>query len=271
MKKILFLLIIGSLCISSSAIAADTTPWQRNSISLGGFAVGLNSSLRVGSQTLGTGIDINLEDGLGLDSVDTVFRVDTSGRFGKGSKHRIDLSYFFYNRDSIKVIQKDIDYNDISLSVGESVSSKFNIEIFKLGYGYSLLSDERLNFDVGLGLFVMPIETSLNGSLGGSSSEDITAPLPTVNLHFDFALTDRSFLRQSLDLFYLELGDFRGGLLNMNVSYEYMVTDNVSLGLGVESMRIKIEAEGSDYPEVDFIGNIGFSYFGAMFFAKYYF
>jgi hypothetical protein len=42
---------------------------------------------------LGTGIDVNLEDALGLNSSIFVLRVDAAYRFTKNLRHRLDLNY----------------------------------------------------------------------------------------------------------------------------------------------------------------------------------
>lgn len=268
------LIFVGLLFPLSSAMAAGNgdSPWEKYSVSLGGFLTTLDSSIRVGSDSLGAGIEVDLESGLGLESSTTVFRLDTLGRFGNNQRHRVDFSYFYYNRNATKAIQQDIEYNDIIFSAGDVVDSTFNIQIYKLNYGYSLIMDDRVNLSLGLGLYVMPIETSLSLQGGGnSSSEDVTAPLPSMSLRLDFALTEKSYIRQGLDVFYLEYGDFRGGMIGLSIAYEYRLSKNFGLGIGFDSMKIKLEAKGSDYPGIDLIGDIEFGYSGLMFFGKYYF
>ncbi len=42
-------------------------------------------------------------------------------------------------------------------------------------------------------------------------------------------------------------------------------------GLGLDSMRVQVEAKGSDYPGVDFKGKVEFNYFGAQLYVKAFF
>ena len=58
---------------------SDGGPWEKWSLSLGGFAASLSNDVRIG--TPGVGAEINLENALGLESSETVFRVDAAYRF----------------------------------------------------------------------------------------------------------------------------------------------------------------------------------------------
>ena len=61
--------------------------WERFSFSLGGFITGLNSDILIGSQQVGLGVSINLEDALGLVSSTLVLRGDLEYHFGKRDRH----------------------------------------------------------------------------------------------------------------------------------------------------------------------------------------
>jgi len=41
-----------------------------------------------------------------------------------------------------------------------------------------------------------------------------------------------------------------------------------NIGLGVDGLRVNVEANGSDYPGVDFKGTVEFDYFGAQLYVK---
>lgn len=55
---------------------AGNGPWERFSLGLGGFAANLSNDARVG--TPGTGVQIDIGEALGMDSSDTVCRVNDS-------------------------------------------------------------------------------------------------------------------------------------------------------------------------------------------------
>ena len=134
--------------------------------------------------------------------------------------------------------------------------------------------DDRVDLNAGLGLFIMPIEFGLSGTINGvgeeSLFEEVTAPLPVVGLGFEFAITPKWCIRQQFDVFYLEIQQFKGSILSNTRSLEYLPWKHVGFGLGVDTMRVKVEAQGEDYPEIDFKGEFQFTYFGAQLYLKAY-
>ena len=120
----------------------------------------------------------------------------------------------------------------------------------------------------------MPIDFGVQAIVNGvgdqSLAEDITAPLPVIGLGVDLALTPKWFLRQKLELFYLEIGDFQGDILSATLALEYLPWRHVGFGLAADGKRVHIEANGSDYPFLDFRGNVEFSYIGALAYIKFF-
>jgi len=74
-----------------------------------------------------------------------------------------------------------------------------------------------------------------------------------------------------VDLFYLEIGDFSGGIADINIALEWLPWKHFGFGLGFDGMRVNVEAKGSDYPGVDFKGKVEFAYFGAQLYVKAFF
>jgi hypothetical protein len=74
-----------------------------------------------------------------------------------------------------------------------------------------------------------------------------------------------------LDAFYLEFGNYRGAIIDARLALEYNLFKNVGFGLGFEHFRINVEAHNSDFPMVDFNGNLMFNYSGVQLYTKIYF
>ena len=284
MKKCCCFIYILSVCIilSGTVFAADKEksdlPWEKAYLDLGWFFATTDSAFRLGGSNLGAGISLDVEDFLGLDSSNSTFRLDGGWRFTKNMRHKLEFGWFAFHRESSGTIDTPI---DIPPELGGGiipagdVTSYFNYDIIKLMYKYSFVLDDRLDLNLGLGLFVMPIEFGVQAVVGGvvteTMEEDITAPLPVVGLGFDFAITPKWFVRQQLEFFYLDIGDFSGGINSTSVALEYLPWKHVGFGFGVDAMRVKIEANGSDYPGVDFKGSVEFDYIGAQLYMKVFF
>ena len=258
-----------------SSHAADNTtynlPWEKFSIQGGAFFAGLNDEVTVGSK--GAGIEIDLEQALGLDTQNQIFRVAALYRIGEKRRHRVDLDYLYFNRDSSKTLGQGILVDNVSLGAGTVVETTFNYQIIRAAYSYSFFQDDRMDLAGSFGLFVMPIkfEMSAPGLGSGEGDFNFTAPLPAFGLRGDFAITPRWMLRTNLDFFYLEYESFRGALVDTRIAVEYNPWEHFGFGLGLDSFRLKLTAEDEDYPSVDFQGNIKSQFFGVQLYARYFF
>jgi hypothetical protein len=186
--------------------------WERFSFSLGGFLSGMNSDIQLGSQQVGLGVTINVEDALGLETSTLALRSEMEYHFGKRRHQTARLGYFSLFRDARKVLDSEIEIGDETFPVGTEVTSKFNLRIFKGTYDYSIYMDERVKLGVSIGLFIMPI--SFSTSALGLSEEvaDFIAPLPVFGLGANFAITPKLYLKQSIEILYLEISTFKGSI-----------------------------------------------------------
>jgi hypothetical protein len=279
MKKIIFVYLITLIIafFSPPLLAHEEEkekkeePWEKFTLNLGWFFTDLESSVRFGLK--GVGIEIDVEEALGFDTKTSVFRVDSFWRFSRNRRHRADFSWFALRRDGTKTLGRDIEIGDTTFPLGSTVKSSLDIDIFKGGYSYSFLQDDRIDMAAGLGLFVMPIsfEISASGVFEGQESESITAPLPVLGLRADLAITPKVFLKSSFEILYLEIATFKGSILDVKISLEYNPFKYVGFGIGFESFRAGVEADKEDYPEVDFRGKIEFEYSGIQLFGKFHF
>lgn len=250
---------------------ANELPWKKVSFNLGTFISGTSSSVRLGAA--GAGVSIDVEEALGLDTTNTVFRAEGFWRFSDNLRHRAELSWFALRRDGTSVLAQDLAIDGTVYPTGTTVNTNFDLDIYKAAYSYSFFMDDRIDIGASLGLFIMPLDFGItaSGLLNQQASASFTAPLPVFGLRADFALTPKWFLKSSMDVFYLEYESYKGSLFDTKVAVEYNAFKHVGFGLGVENFNLQAEAEGEDYPAIDFVGNIQLQYLGAMLYAKVYF
>jgi len=255
-----------------SSIAADSTgPWEKFNIQGGAFFAVLNNQVTAGTE--GTGVVIDLEKATGLDTQSTVFRLGGLYRFGETRRHRVDLDYLYFNRNASKSVADNLVVNGQPINAGSNVETTFNFQIYRAAYSYSFFQDDRMDLAASIGLFVMPIKFELSVSGVGSKQGDFnfTAPLPALGLRGDFAVTPRWFIRTNLDVFYLEYQSFKGALVDTRIAVEYNPWEHFGFGLGFDNFRVKLEAEGNDYPGVDFQGIVKSQFMGVQLYARYFF
>ncbi|UCH75312.1 MAG: hypothetical protein JSU82_05570 [Rhodospirillales bacterium] len=247
--------------------AAPRGPWEKWSISGGMFIADLDNTIRLGAS--GVGIEVDLEEALGLKSGQTVVRFDGAYRFGIEERHRVDFTWFDLSRDATRTLQADITLPDGTvLPIGTTVASEFNLAFYNVRYGYSFLKDDRIDFAGSLGLHITDVGLFLTDTSGvlGAGGDGVTAPLPVIGGRLDVALTPKWYVRSSLEAFYLEFDSFTGSLVDILVSAEYRAWENFALGIGVNSVHLTVENDNSLGLEFD--GRVKSDFSGLMFYGK---
>jgi hypothetical protein len=246
----------------------EELPWGRGQVYAGGFLPSVDSTVAVGSEEAGAGLELDLEDVFGLDTSETVLRAGGSYRFGASRRHELELDYLSITRSASKTLEQDVTIDGDTYPAGTEVSTDFDLSIIRLGYGYSYYLNEQVDLGVGFGLYALPISLEFDG-IANSSSSSFTAPLPTLGLSMDVALQENLFLRQRLDVFYLEVGQFQGGMADALLGLEWRPWEHLGVGLAYNRFELSIEAEDEDYPSVDFVGNLDYQYDGVLMYLSY--
>ena len=266
------LLALSFAILPLSAHAAEyNLPWEKFNVQAGIFFANLDDKVTVGAE--GAGVAIDVEEALGLKTQNTSFRLGAYYRLGEYRRSRVDLQYFYFNRDATKVLGKDILVDNVTINAGANVNSTFNFQILKAAYSYSFFQDDRMDLAASIGFFVMPIKFEVIATGVGGKGADLkfTAPLPVLGLRGDFAITPRWYLRSSLEFFYLNYGSFTGGLMDTNIAVEYNPWKHFGIGVGLENFRMGLNAEGNDYPSININGDVKMQFIGVQLYARYFF
>ncbi len=236
---------------------------DRFSINLGAFITDRDTDTRLDSDALGKGTEIDFEEDLGLDSSDTVFRLDGHYRFNE--RHRVNFSVFDLSRDSSATIQRDIQFGDEIFLIDTVVNSEFDITIIRLTYTYSFWQRDNGYIGVTFGVHVADSKISLaEQNLGQSEISEITAPLPVLGLRGEYEITDRLTLTAVGEFFTVEFNDVDGSLVDLYVGIDYQVIEHVAVGLGFNSVNLDVDASKND-----FSGSLDWRYQGALLFFKF--
>jgi hypothetical protein len=275
-------ILLGTQCQSWSAEdwAVTTSenqsiPWEKGSIGLGGFVAFFSSDLVFGIEGSGSQ-SINAEDRLGLDSNLTVFRAGAMYRPGKTRRNQFDFSYAGYHRDGDVTLSKEITIDGVTYPAGAEVHSVFNFDIIRANYSYAFLQNDRVRLALGLGVYVMPLRYKLEieTTSGRSVVEgaDTTLPMPALSLRGEFRLIEKLYLNLGAEGMYLAISDYAGSMIDVNVGVEYQPWKHFGFGLGYNFLGMRVEGKGSsDYPGVNFVGQVDVRFSGLFLYGKYSF
>lgn len=258
--KYLFSALLMALFVSPCYAASHSD--DRFSISLGLFITDRDTQTKLDG-TADTGTPINLEEDLGLDASDNVFRVDGYYRFNE--RHRFDFSVFDLSRSSSKQIERDIQWGDEFYSVNTVIQADFDLAIYKAAYTYAFMRRDSGYLGATAGLYVADTKAGLaEQSLGQAEIGDITAPLPVIGLRGEYMFADRWKFRASGEFFFVEYEDVDGSLVDLYLGVDYAVFDHASIGIGVNSVALDVDATGSRFQ-----GSLDWNYTGGLIFVKF--
>ena len=267
----LLLTLIIILSLSAPLVWADedysNEPWERAALYLGAFFVDADTDLKLG----GGGLDVNVdgEEILGLDETYTAFRGDLLWRITR--RNRIDFTYYALHRDGSEALVIDIpDGEGGTVQIGQGVKTQFDIDILRGSYAWSFFKDERFDLAVAAGLYGLKVDFKFEteGVVGGTDERtDFAFPLPVIGLRGNFALSEKWFIRQSFDFFYVKIDDYEGTLVDFLAAVEWNALKYLGLGVGYNYVLMNLEYSGSD----DFLSEFDLRYGGLLAYAKIYF
>ena len=267
MAQMLKGILLSTLALSMQPAFAQQSvgPWEKWNLSLGGFAANLSNDVRIG--TPGVGAEIDLEEALGLESSETVFRVDGAYRFGSSRKHRMDFTWFDLSREATRTLTDDINVDGTIFPVGTTVNSKFDLAFYNVRYSYSFLQDDRVDFAGSVGLHVTDIGLAVSSAGMGTAGDSVTAPLPLIGGRLDVALTEKWYMRSSVELMYVEVADFKGQISDVLLAAEYRAWKNFAIGAGLNAVRIALDVDDNS-SGVKFEGSVHSDFVGVLLYGK---
>jgi hypothetical protein len=232
---------------------------DRFNFELGGLYLESKTSALLTTAGGGGGVGIDFEDILGLEDRSLTEIVGFMWRFAE--RWRLEFEYFRLNRQANRTLQWEIKWGGVTFPIGTNVDSTFNFYDARVGAGYSFYKTRDKELGAGLGLHVSGIKASIESGVTGSESGKVLAPLPTLNLYGNFALTDEWALRFRVDWLSLRYEEYGGSLTSTALDVLYQPFRHVGFGLGLRNYHLKADFANSDWhgrAEMHFTGPTAF-------------
>lgn len=259
-------LLLASLAFTSAAAAAEKYVFpDRFMFRLAAYNIrDADTDMSVLSGD-GVGTGFSYTDDLGGDDELTIPRIDGYFRFKKN--HRIEFSHFRIERDGRRVLTIELDIGEEAYSVGDTIVSDINYELFKIGYAYSFYHSPSVEISLTAGLNVTTYEFDYQLVDGTSAdSSDASGPLPMFGLRMSYALNPRWSVQYLSEVFFINIGDeLEGSFHNFELSLEYRLHNNFVLGAGITRFSTDLDARDSEWN-----GRLVDSHSGVLIFASYY-
>ena len=223
---------------------------ERFGVNVGSFFANLETTVRLDGTGGALGTEISFEQDLGLD--DTKTRIMAIGYWRFFKKHRLDFSYFNLDRSGDSSSTVNIRFGDNIFQADLPLHVFLDIEVFNLGYSYSILFDEKKELAVGLALSFQDIATGLEGTgllagLNVSESSSVLAPLPTFTGRFAYAITPKWIVDTNIGYFTIEVdsgGDeLSGDVIAANAGVKWQLLKHFHLGLLYQWFRVDVNTK----------------------------
>jgi hypothetical protein len=241
---------------------------ERFAVNVGSFFANLDTKVRLDASdgSLGTGIDF--EQDLGLD--DTQTRIMAGGYWRFFKRHRLDVSYFDLDRSGDSSSTVNISFGDEVFQADLPLHAFLDIEVFNLGYSYSILFDEKKELAVGLALSFQDLTAGLQGTVAGqplevSESSSVLAPLPTFTGRFSYAITPKWIVDANIGYFTIEVdsgGDeLSGDIIAGNAGVRWQLLKHFHLGLLYQFFHVDVNTKNETKQlavEYDYFGPVLF-------------
>lgn len=257
LKQQLSLLALA-LVIVSPVAAQSSDDWQtwptgkRWSIGAGYFSPDLDTKIIVTDENQIVGTGISFEQNLGLDDSEGTGLLYINWRMFK--RHALEYRYFQLDRSATT------SSSSVAIAIGEEffditlpIQSFFDITAHEIAYSYSLLFDERKDLYVGLGISLQDLSLGIQGTESSpnpgeiiNSQLDSTAPLPTLNVGFDYAFNDKWLFVSRLGWLAVELDfaadeELSGQIINANAGIQWNAFRNVGFYLQYQVFDVDVD------------------------------
>jgi len=254
-KKRFFILLAAMFVVAINHAHAEDAVSDKIRIALGGYALpGFESSISLTDTGLGAGISISPEDTLGVNTEQTVLRLDGRYRFTK--KHALTFSWYRIKSDGNKTLTEEIDWVDengdpITIPIGASVNTTLDYNIFKLGYLWSFHHTDKVELAAGAGLHITRVAIGLSAdtTFTGVDATDVSTsiPLPVLSFALTYKVTPKFSWYIKSEIFTLAFDDWKGNYTDGILGMEYRAFKHVGLGIGFGTNALKLSEETSDY------------------------
>jgi hypothetical protein len=145
-----------------------------------------------------------------------------------------------------------------------------NLHIIRALYEYSIFRDRRINLGLSCGLYLMPFSYSIGTYNVIDEADSFVLPLPVLGIGMKIQVSPRFLIKQSWELLYAKVDNFSGDINDINLWFEYNLSEHLGIGLGFNAFRFSMSAN-EEFWAREFVGTFKTGYTGLLLYGKYYF
>lgn len=226
-----------------------------------------NSNLAMGMMAM-RGTNINIEDDLGLDDQRSLIQGEIT--FLPGERHMVRLSGQSTRRSENKLLQRTITFEDDTFVINGVVSSKLDLTLFGLTYGYRFLKRDRFELDGTFSIQIAEVDANITGNDAAGNpirtsqdAEDGVAPIPLLGLEGRYDFGSRWSAEGRIQYLGGKAKDIDASISDARVAITFRQSPYIVYGIGYRRFAIDVESNDSEDS-----GRVDLSIDGPMLFLR---
>jgi len=184
---------------------------------------------------------------LGLDDQRTLIEAEIT--FLPGERHLLRLSGTSTRRSETTTLNKTITIEDDTFVINDVVSSKLDLTLFGLTYGYRFLKRERYELVGTFAIQIAEVDTNITGGSTGRNeqdAEDGVAPVPLVGLEGRFDFGDRWSAEGRIQYVGANTQDVEGRTYDARIAVTWRQNPYLVYGVGYRRFIIDVDSDDED-------------------------
>lgn len=275
MKKNYLLLSIIFFCSSQYFFAQ--TDLTKNKILTDRFILGAgiflpNQNIKVAASgeipTNNPEEGIKFDEVLGTGDYKSTMYLNFMWRFSKSKRWSLKAEYFKIDNSGTAVLKEDIEWDGLTFKAGSTVNAGVSLSLYKVFFGRAISTGNKHELGAGIGIHALDVGAYLQGKgyvNEGTYSLDrrkvsVIAPLPNIGIWYFYAPIEKLSFEARLDWFGITVGDYGGGLWNIEPGVNYQIFKNINLGASYKFFNLNVDVNKDSWK-----GNFNMAFSGPAF------
>ena len=243
-------LTLVSLMVCGAANAEEMTPIgeDRLKIGLGGYFADFDTRVSAGLPDVDPPDFVDFENNLSISSKQESARIDAYFRFAE--RHRLYVTRYSFKRSGSAEVTEEIEFEDLVIPAGTSVSSTVKWTLTPISYGYSFWKKENLEIAASIGVHWAEISADIDAQLNEGRQKrgaSASGPLPTIGLHLDWSPARNWLVGGDIRFFGLDYDIYSGNIWDARLYAERYFWKNFGVGLGINVFDFDVAIDGDDF------------------------
>lgn len=222
------IVLLASQLSVTAATAQNRNPALDESLTLrfGPFLANFDATVKAFGQ------DLKVDYPISTDDIDFAMY----GLWRITPRLRLEVGYSGINKTTSDGLDETINVGSLTIPAGLSLDNEFETQVLRMAVGYAFMRGDSSEFGVDLGINYTTVKESFQVNLPGTpgatiNSLDVSEPLPTIGLFFNYAFTPELYLTTRFGAFSLDIGDIDGTIFDLFGGLEYRPWQHLGFGL----------------------------------------